>query len=197
MKHPSIEDLALYAGGELGLWTRLRTRRHVDGCAQCQREIELFREASLEANAEAARMPAGVLWERLQAEIAANVRLGLAASEAISAYGTQVENPPAMTMSWRMVALTTGFLLLVSVGYWVSTVRRSEQIAAMRGPEPFVAEASDRGVGMSDGSKGMELQGPRTNHGAAVVTVSTTGAAGARYVDEETGQITVNHVYVE
>jgi hypothetical protein len=142
-------------------------------------------------------MPAGMQWERLQAEMAANVRLGLAASEAISAYATHIEKPAAMTMSWRMVALTTGFLLLISIGYWVRALQRSEQLAAMQGPEPVVAEASARGVGMSDGIKGMELQGPRTNHGAAVVTVSTTGAAGARYVDEETGQITVNHVYVE
>ena len=197
MRHPSIENLALYAGGEQGWWTRMRTRRHVSGCAQCQREIGLFQDASVEVRAEAGEMPAGVQWDRLQAEMAANVRLGLAASEAISTYATHIEKPPAVTMSWRMVALTTGFFLLVSIGYWVSASRKSEQMAVMRGPEPYVAEASERGVGMSDGSKGMELQPPRTNHGAAVVTVSTTGAAGARYVDEETGQITVNHVYVE
>ena len=87
--------------------------------------------------------------------------------------------------------------MLLSVGYWLNASKKSEQIAAMRGPEPIVVEASERGVGMSDGSKGMELQGPRANHRAAIMTVSTMGSAGAHYVDEETGQITVNHVYVE
>ena len=33
MKHPSIDRLALYAGGELPFWTRWIMRRHMTGCA--------------------------------------------------------------------------------------------------------------------------------------------------------------------
>ncbi|HEU0124369.1 MAG TPA: hypothetical protein VFQ91_27820 [Bryobacteraceae bacterium] len=197
MKHPSIDKLALYAGGELSWWTQWTLRRHIGGCGQCQHEVALFQEASAEAFEEAGQMPAGVQWERLAAEMRANVRLGLEASDAISAYAAPLDAPPVRGMSWRTAAVATCLLMLLSVGYWLGAVRKSEQLAAARGPEAVVLEASERAVGLSDGNKGMELQGPRRNQGAAIVTVSTEGSAGAQYVDEETGQITVNHVYVE
>ena len=135
--------------------------------------------------------------ETFAAEMRANIHLGLEASEAIAAYKTPIEEGPGQGMSWRMAALATCFVILLSIGYWLNASKKSEQLAAMRGPDPIVVEASERSVGMSDGNKGMELQGPKTNLRAAVVTVSTEGSAGARYVDEETGQITVNNVYVE
>lgn len=197
MKHPSIDKLALYAGGELPFWLRWTMRRHVDGCAQCREEVALFGDVKAAVREETGEMPAGVNWDRLSAEMGANVRLGLAASDAISAYRTPVEMAPAQGMSWRMVALTSAFVLLLSVGYWLNAAKKSEQMAAMRGPEPFVAQASESAVEMSDGSKAMVLQGPKTNTRSAIVTVSTTGSAGAQYVDEETGQVTVNNVYVE
>ena len=197
MKHPCIENLALCAGGELPWLTRLTMRRHVNGCAQCQKEVALFKETAVAVRAETGEMPAGVQWDRLAAEMRANVRVGIAASEAISSYGKPMETGPGQGMSWRMVALTTGFVMLLSIGFWLNASKKSEQLAAMRLPNPIVAEASERGVGMSDGSKEMMLRGPRTNPRAAMMTVSTVGSAGARYVDEETGQVTVNHVYVE
>jgi hypothetical protein len=172
--------------------------RHVRGCVQCQAEVALFGDVKSAVRLEADEMPSGAQWDRLAAEMGANVRLGLEASEAISAYAVPVdEAAPATGVSWRMAALATAFVILLSIGYWLNAAKKSEQLAAMRVPDPIVAEASERGVGMSDGNKGMELQGPKANFRAAVVTVSTTGSAGAQYVDEETGQITVNNVYVE
>jgi len=197
VKHPSIDRLALYAGGELPFWTRWIMRRHMTGCAQCQEEISLFGEVKEAVREETGVMPAGVNWERLSAEMGANVRLGLAASDAIRAYRTPIDEAPAQGMSWRMVALTSAFVLLLSVGYWFNAAKKSEQMAAMRGPEPFVAQASGSAVEMSDGSKAMVLQMPKSNTRPAIITVSTTGSAGAQYVDEETGQVTVNNVYVE
>jgi len=197
VKHPSIEKLALYGGGELPWGTQFTVRRHVHACPQCQEEVALFRETAEAVREETAEMPAGVQWDRLAAEMRANVRVGIAASDAISSYGKPHDIGPVQGMSWRMAVLTTGVVLMLSVGYWLNAARKSEQIAATRQPDPVVAEASERGVGMSDGSKEMMLQGPKTNVRAAIVTVSTVGSAGARYVDEDTGQITVNNVYVE
>jgi len=197
VKHPSIEKLALYDGGELSWWDRLVLRRHVTGCAQCQAEVASFREAAITVREENEEMPAGVQWDRLAAEMRANIRVGIAASDAISAYGKPIEVGPVQGMPWRMAVLTSGLVLMVTVGYWLNAAKKSEQTAAMRAPDPVVAEASERGVGMSDGSKELVLQGPKANVRAAIVTVSTVGSAGARYVDEDTGQITVNNVYVE
>ena len=81
MKHPSIENLALYGGGELPWWTRLTMRRHVHACPQCQEEFALFRETAEAVREETAEMPAGVQWDRLAAEMRANVRVGIAASD--------------------------------------------------------------------------------------------------------------------
>jgi len=197
VKHPPVENLALYAGGELSWWSWLLVHRHVSGCAQCKEEVALFGDVKIAARLEAEEMPASANWDRLAAEMRANIHLGLEASEAIAAYKTPIEEGPGQGMSWRMAALATCFVILLSIGYWLNASKKSEQLAAMRGPDPIVVEASERSVGMSDGNKGMELQGPKTNLRAAVVTVSTEGSAGARYVDEETGQITVNNVYVE
>lgn len=201
MKHPSIDKLALYAGGELPWLSRWTLYRHIGGCEQCRAEIAAFRDAAEAARQETSELPEGLQWDRLAAEMRANIHLGLEASEAISAYTPPAESGHAeghsQGMSWRMAALATGFVILLSIGYWLNASKKSEQLAAMRGPDPIVAEASERGVGMSDGNKGMELQGPASNQRAAIVAVSTQGAAGAQYVDEETGQITVNHVYVE
>lgn len=197
MKHPSISDLALFAGREHSWWAQWKLRRHIDACAQCQHEVALFREAQGDVREEADRMPAAVQWDRLAAEMGANIRLGLEASDAISAYALPAGKPARQGMSWQMAAITAGFVLLLSIGYWLNAVKNGERLAALRGPDPVVVEASERGVGMSDGTKGMELQGPKASQRAAIVTVSTTGAAGAQYIDEETGQITVNQVYVE
>ena len=197
MKHPSIEKLALYEGGELSWWDRINLRRHVSRCAQCQAEVALFRNAAVAAREENEEMPAGVQWDRLAAEMRANIHVGIAASDAISSYSKPVEAGPVQGLSWRMAVLTSGVVLMVTVGYWLNAAKKSEQIAAMRPPDPVVAEASERGVGMSDGSKELVLQGPKANVRAAIMTVSTVGSAGARYVDEDTGQITVNNVYVE
>lgn len=198
MKHPSIDKLALYAGRELSWWTRWTLRRHVDGCAQCQDELALFAETADAVRLQADEMPAGVQWERLAAEMRANVRLGLEASDAISAYsGGRHAAGPAQGMSWRMALVTAGLVALLSAGYWINASKRSGQIAAMRGPDPVLLEVIDGGVRMLDGNKAMSLQGPKAGRQAAVVTVSTEGSAGAQYVDEETGQITVNNVYVE
>jgi hypothetical protein len=197
VKHPSIENLALYGDGELAWWTRATVGRHVRACAQCQREVAAFRDTADAVRAETAEMPSGVQWDRLSAEMRANVRVGLAASDAISSYSKHLDLGPVQGMSWRMAVLTTGVVVMLSIGYWLNASKKSERLEAMHLPDPVVAEASERGVGMSDGSKEMMLQGPKTNPRAAIVTVSTVGSAGARYVDEETGQVTVNHVYVE
>lgn len=197
MKHPSIEKLALYGGGELPWWTRLTMRRHLSTCAQCQEEVALFSDTAEAVREETNEMPAGVQWDRLAAEMRANVRVGIAASDAISSYGSPIDRGSVHGMSWRMAALTTGVVLMLSIGYWLNAAKKNEQIAAMRQPDPVMAEVSERGVVMSEGSKEMVLQGPKANVRAAIVTVSTVGSAGARYVDEDTGQITVNNVYVE
>ena len=81
MTHAKETDLALFASGDASLWQRLRLRMHLGRCAQC-REVAAAYQADREGlKQEASRMPPGVDWEHLAAEMTANIRVGLEAGE--------------------------------------------------------------------------------------------------------------------
>jgi len=196
MKHPSIESLALCAGGELPFFQKWATRRHVHGCDVCQSEVRAFLEASRAAAQETEVMPDGVHWESLAAEMRANIHLGLEASEAISAY--KPAEPPVMpSLSWHTVALGGAVACVAMFLYWNAALRKQEQLAALRAPAPIVVNASMEGVEISDGARGLSLTNPKNSQSDVLVTVSTSGAAATRYVDQDSGQITVNNVYLD
>jgi hypothetical protein len=196
MKHPSIETLALFAGGELPFLQKWSTGRHVHGCESCQSEVRAFHEASRAAAHETEIMPDGVHWESMAADMRANIHLGLEASEAISAYKPVA--PPSMpSFSWHTVALGGAVACVAMFLYWNAALRKQEQLAAMRAPAPIVVNASKEGVEISDGARGLSLTNPESSQSGVLVTVSTSGAAATRYVDQDSGQITVNNVYLD
>ena len=45
MHHPPIDELALFAGGDCGVFEKWRISRHVSACRDCRSEIEAFRAA--------------------------------------------------------------------------------------------------------------------------------------------------------
>ena len=196
MKHPSIETLALFAGGELPFLQKWSTRRHVRSCDSCQSEVRAFHEASRAAVHETEIMPEGVHWESLSAEMRANIHLGIEASEAISAY-RPVEPQGMPSLSWHAVTLGGAAACVAMFLYWNSALRKQEHLAAMRAPAPIVVNASKEGVEISDGARGLSLTNPVNSQSGVLVTVSTSGAAATRYVDQDSGQITVNNVYLD
>src|ERR1051326_2754986 len=81
MKHPGEETLALFAGQDLGLFARWCTRRHLDRCESCRdaaAEFSALRHEVSDLN----ELP-GISWNRLAAEMKANIHLGLAAGECV------------------------------------------------------------------------------------------------------------------
>ena len=81
MKHPNQATLALHAGGDLGAFARWRTNRHLADCERCREEAAAF--ASLRAIIpDLGEMPE-TPWNRLSAEMKANIRLGLEAGECV------------------------------------------------------------------------------------------------------------------
>jgi len=197
MKHPSIETLALFAGGELPFLQKWSTRRHVRGCDSCQSEVRAFHEASRVALIETERMPDGVHWESLSAEMRANIHLGLEASEAISAYKPPEESQAMPSLSWHAIALGCAAACIAVYFYWNAAVHKQEQLAALRAPVPVVAAASGDGVKIFDGARELELTNPKDSGSVVLVTISTSGTAATRYVDQDSGQITVNNVYLD
>ena len=188
MRHPNETDLALYAGGELGWFERRRVARHLSECVLCRREAEAFGAARSELAASAAEIPAEVNWGRLAAEMRANIHVGLAAGECVGS--AEVETWPFFR---RAAATVVPVALLLLAGWWLQSDRPHP--AEMAAEEGVVLRATSEGIELREGGRLLSLQ----NHDSQDVTytVSMQGAIRARYVDSETGQVTINHVYAQ
>lgn len=180
--HPAEAQLALYAGGDAGWVERWRLSRHVNGCAVCRREVEAFR--CVPAGLRAAELP-DLRWNHLAAEMKANIRLGLEA-------GRIIAEPPANARGSvsgirQPLAALASLLVLLAGGYWL---QRPSPVSG----EP-VALTTEAGIQVSQAGQTLTLL-----HGRATeVTYSAAadGAVRARYVDSETGNVTITHVYVQ
>jgi len=182
--HPRETELALYAGGELSWWRRRRLSGHLRQCESCRAQVESFRDgrAWLRQQDE---LPPEVNWSRLAAEMRANIRLGLAAGECVG----PVRRPQ---LRWRPAALALPVLLLLLAGWmlqiWHPPVRRP---AAVRGP---VVTATASGVELRQGGAVLTLLHP---HASDVGRFASGEGVRVRYVDAETGMVTISHVYAE
>lgn len=184
MRHPEPARLALYAGGELGWLSRIGVRRHIRRCPACRRETEELQSARLAFRGIAAELPPDLNWERLAAEMRANIHVGLAA-------GACVGPEPAEGRPWRWrTALTAIPVVAVLLAGWLLQRPRLE-------PRPradvVVLEAAADGIALRHGESMLKLQHPAG--GNVTYAVNAQGVLRARFVDAETGHVTVNLIY--
>jgi hypothetical protein len=189
VNHPNEASLALYAGGELGLWGRLKIGRHARECDRCSRQVEEFRALRDFTLAESGQLPAGVGWEALAAEMKANIRVGLAAGECVAA------EAPVYASPWRTPALVLPVLLIVIAGWILQTLPPTVKRSASMAASDIVLEADSQGIGIQSAGRGFTLLHPRADN--VVFSVRGESAVRARYVDADTGQVTISHVYVQ
>ena len=185
MMHPSQEILALHAGGDLGWLERWKTQRHLSGCDVCRDEVAAFSQVR-EVLPELNQMPE-VPWNRIAAEMRANIHLGLAAGECV-----RLSDPPLRdSLLFRGGRATVAF---ASVCALLVAGLVLERPAPVRASEPVV-QATYNGIQRRSGDRAFSL----THTGAQNVTysVGAQGTLGARYVDPETGAMTMTKVYVE
>ncbi|HVX67392.1 MAG TPA: hypothetical protein VHA11_12355 [Bryobacteraceae bacterium] len=188
--HPADETLALYAGKELGLWARLRVAQHVRSCERCGRHVEEFRDLREFLEAEREELPCGVDWGELAGEMRANIRLGLAAGRCVA----QPDREP-IRLPWRTPAVALPVLLLVLLGWILQTVPPpvAVPLQARVPADAVVLDGGAGGIGVAQAGRGFRLMHPRA---AQNITSSIGGdSIGARYVDADTGQVTISHVY--
>ncbi len=187
MTHPTETNLALFAGKDLSLPSRFRIALHLRACSRCRRLANEFRGVRQFVGGCERELPPGVDWDVLAAEMKANIRLGLAAGRCVTATVVEPELPRA---GWRTPAIVLPVLLLIIAGWILQSLQPPLRPA---GPE-FVVQASSVGIGVERNGRGFTLLQPHTEN----VVYSVRGeAAGARYVDEETGQVTISHVYAQ
>jgi len=188
MKHPSQEILALHAGGDLGWLAGWKTKRHVAGCEQCADEVAAF-SGLREVLPELGEIPE-IPWNRMAADMRANIRLGLEAGECVRDAMTPVSEPSPLFRGARATLALACVLALMVTG--VILERPSPRMARSSDP---VVQLTAQGIQRRSGDQGFALLHGRAQ--SVTYSVSATGSLGARYMDPETDQVTMTKVYVE
>ena len=188
MKHPSQEILALHAGGDLGWLAGWKTARHVAECERCASDVAAYGNLR-EALPELGEIPE-ISWNRMAADMRANIRLGLAAGECVRGMGEPEPEPHPLFRGARATLALASVLAVLAMGL------------VLERPRPTVARSNDpvvqmtaHGIQRRSGDQGFALL-----HGSVrsvTYTVNAKGSLGARYMDPETDQVTMTKVYVE
>jgi hypothetical protein len=208
MKHASENDLAVYGTGDVALWRRPWIGLHVARCGECRRRSEEYRADRDRVRSLADELP-GVRWDRLAAEMAANIRVGLAAGECVAPRAPK----HAVPIGWRVAGAIGGFCALLVLAWWLNmpaaqTASLGHAMKAIvNGPQwqaRHMLGLDDASTLVQASAEGVEL---RENGGALTlsqrgvrpvsVTLNTQGAARARYIDSDTGQVTITSVYAQ
>jgi hypothetical protein len=187
MRHPNEATLALHAGGDLGVFARWSTERHLAKCARCREEVAAFR-GTLEIVGGLAEIPE-LPWKAMAAEMKANIRLGLSAGECVRE-GTAALRSPWFTAAQAAVACTAIAILLLA-----SLMLERPRPHGAAPSQAVVVENTSGGIQMSDGGQSLSLMNSGAEH--AIYSVNAQGNMGARYIDPKTGVMTVNTLYAQ
>jgi hypothetical protein len=197
--HPRLETLALYSRGELPWRLRWRTGSHLKQCADCEQQVLLFRSATAHLKHEAQAQTltgfeAIADWTRLEREMLGNIAVGVAA-------GRCIEKTSRKRALLSKAAFGTALAALFVAG-WMTHIpgEQSAHLAAslqhwLRGqplqPSGTVLQTTPDGIAVRAQGATLTILHPR----AAVVSLAGPSAMAARYVDTETGQVTITNVY--
>jgi hypothetical protein len=197
--HPSIENLALYSAGDLPLLAGWRVRYHVAHCEQCERQALLFRAAAAELKREASAetltgFEAIADWPALEREMIGNIGVGVDAARCIEGVGRR----RSLVVRFALIAA----LVLLFVAGWITHIpgeQTQHLFATLRSftglerpvPTGTVLRSTPEGIAVRTQGATLTILHPRS----AVVSLSGSSAVAARYVDEDTGQVTIANVY--
>jgi hypothetical protein len=194
MKHLTQATLALQAGGDLGFIARWQAERHLAHCDRCRRELEAF-QITRQILPDLAEIPE-IPWNRLAAEMKANIRLGIEAGECVRASDPPLRETRWFTGARAAVALASVVALLVTG----AVLERPGPFAVSpAADEGMVVQATADGIQVRRGGQALRLMNPAQLNSAQRVLYSpdAQGSMRARYVDPETGNVTINNVYAE
>jgi hypothetical protein len=160
------------------------TGRHIARCEECRAEVEAYRGVReiLPVLAEVPELP----WNRMAAEMRANIRLGLAAGECVRT--EEAPREAKARLSWSRAAVAFASIVALAAGGLV-----------LQRPTPaedgVVVQATYGGIQIREGGQALRLM--HAGARAVTYTVSAQGSMRARYVDPETGYVTINSVNAE
>lgn len=203
--HIADADLALYASGDQRVWRALTIRLHTRRCERCRSRMETYRADRTKVREIAGQMPEGLDWDRLAAEMTANIRVGLAAGECVAPRSRR------SGFGWRPAAVVAGLMCVLAAAWWLNMPPSTTQalgraVSAVAHGHGSVnpAPLDERGTVVEANSSGIELRENGNmlgvTQGAArplAVSLNAQGSASARYIDADTGQITITSVYAQ
>lgn len=197
--HPRLETLALYSTGDLPWRIRWQTGSHVKRCGDCEQQVFLFRSATAELRHEAetetlTSFEAIADWTRLEREMLGNVGVGVAAARCIDKVGRSRTLLSKGSFAAALMALF--------VAGWATHIPREQtahltaslrHVLGLDRPQitGTIVRTTPDGIAVRAQGATLTMMHPRS----AVVSVSGASAVEARYVDEETGQVTITNVY--
>lgn len=199
-KHIGHRLLALYSRNDLSWRAKFRVRRHVRGCESCQRNVASIQAATAELRREAegqtlTGFEAIMDWSRLEREMVGNIAVGVAAARCIDHVGHGRK-------LFVRFAFATGLAVLFAAG-WATHIPREQTERILSSIQSWsghstpaadtVLKSSPEGVAVRAQGSTLTMMHPRS----AVVSVSSTSVMEARYIDAETGQVTITSVYAQ
>src|ERR1700760_395318 len=104
-RHVAESELALFVSGDLGALRQSFVRLHVRGCEECRGRVEAYRLDRERLQEAVAELPPGLDWDRLAAEMAANIRVGLAAGECVAPRPRKRAAFRWVSAGWRPAAI--------------------------------------------------------------------------------------------
>jgi hypothetical protein len=189
MTHPSQSDLALFAGQDLGWFARWRTERHLADCGECRQEVRAFASVA-DSLVELNELPE-ISWNRFAAEMRANIRVGLAAGECVR--GEEATGPLAWISGARALTACASVMALLVAGLYLERPGPPPVPVASNGNSILRATAS--GIELDQGGQTLSLLHARDN--SVTYSAGAQGSMRAGYVDQDTGNVTINDVYVQ
>lgn len=200
--HPDLETLALYSSGDVARVRRWQIGRHVAKCAKCEEQLLQFRSAQEQLKQEANRQTltafeATTDWARLEREMLGNIAVGVAAARCIEKVGRH------RMLSAPGVWVTLGLAVLFVAGsltnlpseqrnHLTASLRRSMGIESPR-ITGSVVRTTPEGIAVRAQGATLTILHPPS----AVISLAGSSSLGARFVDEETGEVTITNVYGE
>lgn len=186
MKHPAETDLALYSSGDLGPFARWRLSTHLTRCTSCSRHVTTYQRTAEALKITALELPDSLNWNRLAAEMKANIRLGLDAGEVVA-----LHEPRHRTLGWRTAIAFAALSAVIVSGWWFHMPKLHLQTPA----SGIVVAQKGIGLELKEGNGALILLHPQT--GDVTFSADAVGVVQARFVDAESGQVTINNVYAE
>jgi len=186
--HPDEKQLALYSGDDLSALDRLRVRWHVRSCAQCAEQVKAITAVSDALRSQIVEVPRGVQWDRLAAEMTANIHLGQEVGECVGP--GPIARPERI--GWRAAVVMAGMTVMLIGAWFLNPPRRIEKLARH---SPIEIHTAPGGIEMKENGAALMLLHTRGQQ--TPIIVSTPGSLRARFVDQDTGQVTINNVYTD